>query len=90
MTQTKFEQAIEIINQAVFELLPIEDSTNTESRQSVNDLLCLADEGYVLVQWPGSQDLMEEEWFEEEAILALGSEDRTGSSAYFVPIKRIL
>jgi hypothetical protein len=33
---------------------------------------------------------MLEEWFEEEAILALGSEDRTGSSAYFIPIKRII
>ena len=45
---------------------------------------------YILVQWPDSQEFMEEEWFEEEAILALGSEDKTGSSAYFIPIKRFV
>ena len=45
---------------------------------------------YILVQWPESQEYMEEEWFEEEAILALGSEEKTGSSAYFIPIKRII
>ena len=44
---------------------------------------------YVLVRWPDSQDYMEYDWFEEEAILALGSEDMTGSSAYFIPINRI-
>jgi len=48
-----------------------------------------AEESYVLVGWPESQDFMEEEWFEEEAILALGAEEKTGSSAYFVPIKNI-
>lgn len=45
---------------------------------------------YVLVQWPESQDHMEEEWFRDEAILALGSGDRTGSSAYFIPLERYL
>ena len=45
---------------------------------------------YVLVQWPESQNYMEEEWFRDEAILALGSEDRTGSSAYFIPLERYL
>jgi hypothetical protein len=44
---------------------------------------------YVLVRWPESQNFMEEEWFEDEAILALGSEDMTGSSAYFIPIHRL-
>jgi hypothetical protein len=56
----------------------------------VSTLLSNMEDCYVLVQWPESQDLMEEEWFDEEAILALGSEDKTGSSAYFVPIKRII
>lgn len=45
---------------------------------------------YVLVEWPESQQFMEEEWFEEEAILALGSEEITGSSAYFIPVKYML
>lgn len=47
-------------------------------------------DNYVLVSWPESQDFMECDWFRDEAILALGSEDRTGSSAYFIPIKRYL
>ena len=44
---------------------------------------------YNLITWPESQDFMEEEWFEDEAILALGNEDMTGSSAYFIPVNRI-
>ena len=50
----------------------------------------MIDSSYVLVQWPESQDYMMEPWFQEEAILALGSEDKTGSSAYFIPMKRYL
>lgn len=42
---------------------------------------------YVLIQWPDSQMLMEEPWFEEEAILEL--EGRFGPSAYFVPVSRL-
>lgn len=90
MKQTNFELAKEVIGQAIFELLPPEDPKNDESREAVNSLINTVEEGYILVQWPESQDLMEEEWFDEEAILALGSEDKTGSSAYFVPIKRIV
>lgn len=44
---------------------------------------------YVLVRWPDSQDYMEYDWFKEEAILALGKEEFTGSSAYFIPVNRI-
>ena len=39
---------------------------------------------YVLVEWPESQLLMEEEWFREEAVLHLDL-----SSAYFVPRFRL-
>lgn len=85
-----FEDTREIIEQFVFENLPPEDPENDESRQSVINLLDVAEDGYALIEWPDSQDYMEEEWFQEEAILALGSEDRTGSSSYFIPIKRIL
>jgi len=42
---------------------------------------------YVLIVWPDSQELMEEDWFEEEAILE--TEGKFGSSAYFIPYKRI-
>lgn len=44
---------------------------------------------YNLITWPESQNYMEEEWFEDEAILALGNEDVTGSGAYFIPTNRI-
>lgn len=87
---SNFNDAIEVINQTIFDNLPPEDPENDEIRKAINNLLEAADEGYILVQWPESQEYMEEEWFEEEAILALGSEDITGSSAYFVPIKRVV
>ena len=47
-------------------------------------------ETYILFSWPESQEYMEEEWFQDEAILALGVEESVGSSAYFIPIHRIL
>lgn len=72
---------IEIINQAVLDYLPPEDSENDEIRGVIRHLLNTMENGYVLVEWP---DLMEEDWFEEEAIPSY-----TGS-AYFVPIKRIV
>lgn len=49
----------------------------------------ITDNEYILVQWPESQELMEKEWFQEEAILAIGYEDKTGSFAYFVPKHRV-
>jgi hypothetical protein len=39
---------------------------------------------YILIEWPFSQELMDESWFSEEAILHPES-----SSAYFVPLKRV-
>ena len=83
MEQTNFKLVIDIIRQAVSERLPPEDSQNNESRAAVNNLINVAEEGYVLIPWPYSQDFMKEKWFEDEAIL---SED----SSYFIPIKRIL
>ena len=47
-------------------------------------------ESYILVPWPESQEYMDEDWFDEEAILALGIEESVGSSAYFIPATRIL
>lgn len=90
MKQTNFENAMEVINQFVFESLPPEDPNNDEIRNNINSLLSCAEQGYVLVEWPESQEFMDEEWFEEEAVCAVGSEDRFGSSAYFIPIKRII
>ena len=47
-------------------------------------------QSYVLVRWPESQELMDEPWFQEEAILLTGSEEQTGPSAYFIPIKYMM
>ena len=80
------DEIVETIGQAVYE----HTDDNLEINKQVGNFLDTAMSGYVLVEWPESQDFMEEEWFEEEAILALGSEDKTGSSAYFIPIKRIV
>ena len=80
----KFEQAMEGVGQALFEMF------DKDTPKEINTLLNCVNEGYVLIKWPESQELMEEEWFNEEAILALGAEDITGSSAYFIPIKRII
>ena len=43
---------------------------------------------YVLVQWPESQELMDQEWFDKEASLA--DFDKFGSAAYFIPKSRLL
>ena len=47
-------------------------------------------ETYILVPWPESQEYMEEQWFYDEAILAIGAEEKVGCSAYFIPVHRIL
>jgi len=44
---------------------------------------------YILIQWPDSQMIMEEPWF-NECLLANPNSQETewiGSSAYFVPIE---
>ena len=43
---------------------------------------------YILVEWPESQELMEEEWFDREAILC--NEAFCGGSAYFIPESRVI
>ena len=47
-------------------------------------------ETYILVPWPEFQEYMEEDWFYDKAILAVGAEEKVGSSAYFIPAHRIL
>ena len=47
---------------------------------------------YILVQWPESQQFMEEPWFQEEAILAQSTNEEQewiGPSAYFIPEETI-
>lgn len=42
---------------------------------------------YTLFTWPDSQDFMEKEWFQDEAILA--HETKFGSQAYLIPDHRL-
>lgn len=45
---------------------------------------------YVLVTWPESQQLMEQDWFDKEAILMNDEShlEEIGSQSYFVPVER--
>lgn len=43
--------------------------------------------GYVLVEWPQSQDLMEEDWFEDECYL--DASEQYDDCAYWVPQERL-
>jgi hypothetical protein len=56
----------------------------TEAKGIENLLNSLNNDVYILVRWPKSQELMEEDWFEEEAVLNIDA-----SSAYFVPLYRV-
>lgn len=87
MKKTKLSDAIEAIGQAVFEFM---EEKNSETLNAVGTLLEAIPGAYILVHWPESQEFMEEDWFEEEAIYALGPKDKTESSAFFVPIRRML
>lgn len=42
---------------------------------------------YVYIEWPESQNLMEENWFRSEAIL--DTRDDVKSSCYLIPYKRV-
>lgn len=100
MEQSKYESAIEVIGQAMFDYFPDRGKggrplikEDQEAEDNVSSLLSCVENGYCLVQWPESQEYMEEEWFEEEAILAMGSDEqleRFGGSAYFIPIKYVV
>ncbi len=80
---TKLENVLEAIGQAIYE-----HNLRPETDPEVHRYLDMAKEAYVVVQWPESQELMEEEWFDEEAILDV--EGKFGSSAYLVPISRLI
>jgi len=66
----------------------IEKQINNLSENETKDmLLSIIKDSYTIVEWPDSQDLMEKEWFQAEAILDV--EAVFGSSAYFVPTWRL-
>jgi len=80
----KFDQIREEIGQ---ECIDAGNFTN-EQVQRLSTFMNLAKEAYVVVQWPDSQALMEEDWFEKEAILDVDC--KFGSSTYFIPLHRLL
>lgn len=42
---------------------------------------------HTLIRWADSQEFMDKEWFNEEAILDMSG--KHGDSAYFIPIERL-
>jgi len=42
------------------------------------------------VSWTDVQEYMGEQWYYDEAILAVGAEDSVGTSAYFIPERRVV
>lgn len=70
--------------------IDIIDFNSITEEQSIllDDFFNLTKSAYILVSWPDSQVYMDKDWFDEEAVLEV--EGRFGSSAYFIPIERIL
>ena len=62
------------------------NTKNDKIRVSARKLLDLIDEAYVHVEWPETQDFMEQDWFEEEAVLDV---DSPIGSCYFIPLARV-
>lgn len=57
---------------------------NLSEKESKEMLLSIMENSYTLVHFPESQELMDKEWFEDEAILNIDE-----GSAYFVPTYRL-
>ena len=43
---------------------------------------------YVLIEWPDSQDYMDKEWFQKEAVLH--NDEEVLSASYFIPENRYI
>ena len=64
----------------------IEQMVHGLSEEQAKDLLLkIIHSGYAHIPWPDSQQYMDEEWFDSEAVL-----DVEEASAYFIPINRTL
>lgn len=69
--------------------LIVDPRLDKETQYQIGIAVSLLDSSYTLVTWPHSQEFMDKEWFDQEAILALGQEEALGSSAYFIPTNRL-
>ncbi len=76
----KIDDVLEAIGQAIYE-----HNLRPETHPDVHRYLDMAKDAYVYVPWPETQEFMDEDWFEDEAIL-----DINEASAYLIPIKRML
>lgn len=90
MERSSFDETLDIIFGMLDDSFNADDPDNDESRFKVNQAISCLQTGYMLVEFPDVQAFMEEDWFEEEAIFCGGSEEKTGSSAYFIPIKYLI
>jgi len=43
-----------------------------------------------LVTWPEVHEYMDEQWFYDEAVLAIGIEEKVRPGAFFIPAQRVL
>ena len=83
---SKLDDIIEIIGAVIHETSI--DDVDKIVVKDITTLLAVLPDTYILVEWPESQELMEEEWFDDEAVLDVDC--KFGDSAYFVPLKRVL
>ena len=90
MERSSFDETLDIISGMLDDNFNADDPDNDEPRFKVNQAILCLQTGYLLVEFPDVQAFMEEDWFEEEAIFCGGSEEKTGSSAYFIPIKYLI
>jgi hypothetical protein len=79
-----FDDCISIMKDWVNENIPVEDSINSELRESMFDIMDYVQDSYVLIAYPEYKLLMNEAWFMREAI------QLNELSKYFVPLKRLI
>jgi DNA primase catalytic subunit len=66
--------------------MSINEQISNLSEQEAKDMLeAMIENSYSVISWPESQNYMEKEWFEEEAILDVDC--KFGNSAYLIPTK---
>jgi len=66
----------------------IKEINNLNEEEAKDMLLRIIENSYTLVNWPDSQDYMEEKWFREEAVL--DNSENAESSSYLIPTKYVL
>jgi len=80
------DDAVTIIYGMLNEKFPSDNEENLQVRAHISTVLANTLQGYVLCEFPESQSWMHL----DDAIFCAGSEGKTGSSAYFVPIKHVV